>query len=290
MGAAFVGAALAATSMKRAIAAKAAPTKAAPTQAAPTVILLHGLMMRRPALVPMALRLRKRGFAPELFAYSSLWRDPEEAIARLVQRLEATVGSTTMESATMESATVGAALAATPSTTVALADIAAKAAPTDIAAKAAPTQVARTVHLVAHSLGGLVVLEALRRCPHLPIGRVVCIGSPITGSAAARGLVERGVGFATGRSGSLLRAGIGQLPPGRAVAMIAGSRPMGLGRLFGHFIEDNDGTVAVGETRLPGLEAHVVIRASHSGLIVSTEAAELAGRYLATGSFEPARL
>ena len=246
-----MGAALAATSMKRAIAAKAAPTKAAPTQAAPTVILLHGLMMRRPALVPMALRLRKRGFAPELFAYSSLWRDPEEAIARLVQRLEALLGP----------ATVGPATVAAP-----------------------------TVHLVGHSLGGLVVLEALRRCQHLPIGRVVCIGSPIAGSAAARGLVERGAGFASGRSGVLLRAGIAQLPPGRAVAMIAGSRPMGLGRLFGHFNEDNDGTVAVGETRLPGLEAHVVIRVSHSGLIVSAEAAELAGRYLATGSFEPARL
>ena len=53
------------------------------------VILLHGLMMRRPALVPMALRLRKRDFAPELFAYSTLWRDPEEAIAHLGQRLRA---------------------------------------------------------------------------------------------------------------------------------------------------------------------------------------------------------
>lgn len=213
---------------------------------AAAVILLHGLLMRRPALVPMALRLRQRGFAPELFAYSTLWRDPEDAVTRLVRRLEARVGESTT---------------ATP-----------------------------TVHLVAHSLGGLVVLEALRRCPHLPIGRVVCLGSPIAGSAAARGLQARGAGFASGRSGALLRAGIVQLPPGRAVAMIAGSRSIGLGRLFGQFNEDNDGTVAVGETRLPGLEAHVVIRASHSGLIVSAEAAELAGRYLATGSFEPARL
>ena len=204
------------------------------------VILLHGLMMRRPALVPMALRLRKRGFVPELFAYSTLWRDPEEAIAHLGQRLRAHGD--------------------------------------------------QPVHVLAHSLGGLIALEALKRNPDLPKARIVCLGSPIAGSAAARGLVEHGAGFASGRSGALLRAGIGQLPPDRSVGMIAGSRSMGLGRFFGRFNEENDGTVAVGETRLPGLEAHVVIRASHSGLIVSAEAAELAARYLATGGFEPARL
>ena len=204
------------------------------------VILLHGLMMRRPALVPRALRLRARGFAPELFAYSTLWRDPEEAIVHLGNRLRAHGD--------------------------------------------------QPVHVLAHSLGGLIALEALKRNPDLPRARMVCLGSPIAGSAAARGLVERGAGFASGRSGALLRAGIAPLPEDRRVGMIAGSRRMGLGQFFGRFNEDNDGTVAVGETRLPGLEAHGVIRASHSGLIVSAEAAELAGRYLATGSFEPARL
>lgn len=207
---------------------------------AAAVILLHGLMMRRPALVPMALRLRARGFAPEMFAYSTLWRDPEDAIAQLGDRLRA-YGD-------------------------------------------------QPVHVLAHSLGGLIALEALKRNPDLPRARVVCLGSPIAGSAAARGLVERGAGFASGRSGALLRAGIAPLPEDRRVGMIAGSRRLGLGQFFGRFNEDNDGTVAVGETRLPGLEAHVVIRASHSGLIVSAEAAELAGRYLDTGSFEPARL
>jgi hypothetical protein len=67
--------------------------------------------------------------------------------------------------------------------------------------------------------------------------------------------------------------------------MIAGSRPLGLGRLFGRFEGPHDGTVAVAETRLPGLAAHALIRSSHSGLIVSPEAAELAARFLATGGF-----
>ena len=38
--------------------------------------------MRSPALLPLAWRLRSRGFAPELFTYSTLWRDPSEAIER----------------------------------------------------------------------------------------------------------------------------------------------------------------------------------------------------------------
>ena len=199
------------------------------------VILLHGLMMRRPALLPMAWRLRAQGFEPELFAYSTLWRDPEAAIERLGSRL------------------------------LAYGD--------------------RPVHVVAHSLGGLVALEALKRNPGLPVGRVVCVGSPIAGSAAARGLLDSGWGRLSGKSGSLLRTGVGQLPEGRPVAMIAGSRCMGLGQFFGRFDGPNDGTVALVETQAVGLAGHAVIHCSHSGLIVSAETARLAGRFLSTGSF-----
>ena len=53
------------------------------------VLLLHGLMMRRPGLLPLALRLRRRGFAPVLFSYSSLWQAPALAIERLSMQLAA---------------------------------------------------------------------------------------------------------------------------------------------------------------------------------------------------------
>src|SRR3546814_6454256 len=35
--------------------------------------------------------------------------------------------------------------------------------------------------IVARSLGGLIALQALRETPDLPVGRVVCLGSPLTG-------------------------------------------------------------------------------------------------------------
>ena len=44
------------------------------------------------------------------------------------------------------------------------------------------------VHLLGHSLGGMIALEALRRAPDLPVQRVVCLGSPLCGSQAARSL------------------------------------------------------------------------------------------------------
>ena len=184
----------------------------------------------------MAWRLRARGFEPLLFAYSTLWREPEDAIQSLAARLRALAGP--------------------------------------------------PVHVLGHSLGGVIALQTLRRFPDLSVARVLCLGSPIAGSGAAQGLQQKGMGFISGRSGPLLRAGLPELPAGHEIGMIAGDKAMGLGRLFGQFEGPSDGTVAVAETRLPGLAAHTLIHASHSGLIMSRRAAGLSARFLATGRFD----
>jgi len=204
---------------------------------APRVLLLHGLMMRSPALLPLSWRLQRAGFAPETFSYSTIWRSPGEAMERLAMRLYA--------------------MAPEP------------------------------VHLVAHSLGGLIALETLSRYQKLPPGRVVCMGSPIAGSSAARGLAGKGLGAVSGRAGALLRGGLVALPPGRQVGMLAGARSMGMGKWFSSFDGQNDGTVMVWETRLPGLADHAVLESSHSGLVFSEQAARLAADFLETGRFRP---
>jgi pimeloyl-ACP methyl ester carboxylesterase len=203
----------------------------------PRVLLLHGLMMRSPALVPLAWRLRKRGFDPSVFSYSSLWNTPGVAMERLAMRLYS--------------------MGPDP------------------------------VHLVAHSLGGLIVAETLNRYQNLPPGRVVCLGSPLAGSMAARGLAAHRLGGIAGRSGTLLRGGLAQLPAGRRIGMIAGARSLGLGKFFCSFEGLNDGTVAVWETRIPGLADHAVIQSSHSGLVFSRQAADLAANFLESGLFQP---
>ncbi|WP_407354156.1 esterase/lipase family protein [Luteimonas sp. R10] len=141
-------------------------------------------------------------------------------------------------------------------------------------------------HLVGHSLGGLVALQALADARRPAPGRVVCLGTPLCGSGAAKALSRRKpTALYLGRSGALLRRGCAAWPPDAEVGMIAGRVPRGLGALFAGFDGPHDGTVAVAETRAPGLTDHVVVDASHSGLLFSREAAERAARFLREGRF-----
>ena len=141
-------------------------------------------------------------------------------------------------------------------------------------------------HVVAHSLGGLIVLEALLRDPRLPLGRVVCLGVPLCGSGAARRLARWPLASLwMGRSAALLQRGCVAWPRAGRVGMVAGRIPRGLGGLVAGFHEPHDGTVAVAETRHPGLADHVVVEASHSGLLVSSEAARQAIAFLRDGHF-----
>ncbi|ALN62825.1 cob(I)alamin adenosyltransferase [Lysobacter antibioticus] len=141
-------------------------------------------------------------------------------------------------------------------------------------------------HVLAHSLGGLIVLGALREHPQLPVRRVVCLGTPLCGSAAAGGLARKAWSAAVlGRAAEVLQRGCPPWQGAAQVGLIAGRTPHGLGRFFGRFEGESDGTVAVAETRLPGLSDHTVIDASHSGLLFSAQAARLAEAFFRRGRF-----
>ena len=146
--------------------------------------------------------------------------------------------------------------------------------------------------IVAHSLGGLIALHALCEAPRLPVARVVCLGSPLNGSGAAAGMLRWAPAASLlGRSAALLRDGLVRdgvhCWHGRArVGVVAGCVRHGLGALFAGFEGDHDGTVAVDETRLAGLSDHVVVDASHSGLLFSEAAATQAIAFLRDGRFD----
>jgi len=61
--------------------------------------------------------------------------------------------------------------------------------------------------------------------------------------------------------------------------------PLGLGKIVGRFDGDNDGTVAVSETRLDGAKDHLCMRVSHSGLVVSSDVSDQAAAFLKRGEF-----
>ncbi|PZQ28446.1 MAG: cobalamin adenosyltransferase [Stenotrophomonas acidaminiphila] len=143
------------------------------------------------------------------------------------------------------------------------------------------------VHLVGHSLGGLIGMEALRRAPALPVQRMVCLGSPLCGSQAARSLGQRRwTAPVLGRSGRLLQAGCAPWAGSVPVGMVAGNVARGIGRLIARFDDESDGTVGLSETHLPGLAARCVVPASHTGLVFSADAARQAARFLREGRFD----
>lgn len=143
--------------------------------------------------------------------------------------------------------------------------------------------------MVAHSLGGLLALRAAQRFGAARCGRIVCLGTPLAGSAAAAGVeahVPAGRLLLRAHS-ALLREGCA-IAPGLDVGMVAGSVPHGLGGLVARFDGAHDGSVRVAETRAEGLADHVVVRASHSGLIFSTRAVHQAAAFLREGRFDHA--
>lgn len=145
------------------------------------------------------------------------------------------------------------------------------------------------VHFVGHSLGGIVLCRYFERHAPAREGRVVMLGSPLMGSRSARAVARH----------ASLRWMIGPIVAAelveehapcqwgceRDLGMIAGTRPMGLGRFFAKFDEDCDGTVALSETRLPACTEHLAMSVSHMGMLASRAVARQVGAFLDSGRF-----
>jgi hypothetical protein len=142
-------------------------------------------------------------------------------------------------------------------------------------------------HLVGHSLGALVSLEATRGIAGLPPGRTVCLGPPLRGSAAACALrAWPKARWLLGRNARQLAEGIAPWSDAREVGVIAGDLPLGFGRLLPGQVAPGDGTVALEETRLEGVAAHCTVHATHTGLLLSPGVAERVARFLRHGRFD----
>jgi alpha-beta hydrolase superfamily lysophospholipase len=144
------------------------------------------------------------------------------------------------------------------------------------------------VHLLGHSLGGVVILHWLQRRAMAQPGRVVFLGAPVLGSHSARLLA----GWRAGRcllgraaSAELLQPRERRWDLPRELGIIAGTLPFGFGQLLLKFGEDNDGTVAVSETHLPGAAAYTTVPVSHMGLLWSAAVAREVGSFFEHGRF-----
>jgi len=131
-----------------------------------------------------------------------------------------------------------------------------------------------TIHLVTHSMGGIIARAALERFRPRKLGRFVMLAPPNHGSfvatatAGVLGGVFKPVAELTTAPDSLVNS-LG-MPTGVDVGVIAASR---------------DALVATESTRPDVPHAHAIIPCLHSSLLFRRDAADLVATFLATGEF-----
>lgn len=148
------------------------------------------------------------------------------------------------------------------------------------------TQGWRVIHLVGHSLGGVIARIVAERHPELPIGRIVQLGAPNAGSALAE-TVSRLPG-----ARSVLGPALDDIPrlhssgpPRPEVGAIAGRLPIDLpGDPFG-LKGPNDGFVTV-RSAWDGAAARLAIPSVHGWMPLSPAIGRQVVRFLKEGRFE----
>ena len=145
----------------------------------------------------------------------------------------------------------------------------------------------RRLHFLGHSLGGLLVLEALNLHAEVAAASAVLMAAPVRGCLAGRRLARSAAGrWMLGASLPLWEAGRPARWTGTApLGVIAGTRSIGLGRLLGTYDEPNDGVVQLSETVVDGARDQVQLSCAHSEMALSGRAISLAASFFATGRF-----
>jgi len=148
---------------------------------------------------------------------------------------------------------------------------------------------AEVIHLVAHSLGGIVLLHLFDQYPQQKPGRVVMLGTPIRGSQVAQKLAaSKWLQHILGRS--VERGLLGDAPrwqSDRELGMIAGTEGFGMGKLvmLGKLQEPNDGTIRLAATYSSGIKDHVALPYSHHGMLFARSVAKAVCQFLQSGNF-----
>jgi pimeloyl-ACP methyl ester carboxylesterase len=143
------------------------------------------------------------------------------------------------------------------------------------------------IHLVGHSLGGLVILRYLSCYGEQGVGRVVLLGTPVRACMAGLRLENMAAAQRLlGASREIWRSLPEEYRPRCELGVIAGSKPWGLGSLLLRLPGTNDGVVRLDETEVAGMRDRIVLSVSHSGMLASTRVARQVATFLERGAFD----
>src|SRR5476649_2276800 len=147
-----------------------------------------------------------------------------------------------------------------------------------------------TLHVIGHSMGGVLVRQVFEQNPDPRPGRLIAIGSPLLDcwvgrrfcrvhSRIGRWMVGRTVADHIARPSDRVWRGA------RDFGVLAGTYRFGIGAIFKSLPRPSDGVVLLDETRLQGVQAHTTFRLNHFGMLFSTRCCAQVARFLATGAF-----
>jgi pimeloyl-ACP methyl ester carboxylesterase len=148
------------------------------------------------------------------------------------------------------------------------------------------------LHFVTHSMGGLLARLYLASCRPARLERVVMLGTPNNGSEVADFLKDLVLyrafyGPAGQQVGTHQETFLTQLPPpDYALGIIAGNRTLDPVASFFIVPRPNDGRVSVESTRLKGMADHIVLKTSHSLMLLNRGAIAQTIAFLREGRFE----
>jgi pimeloyl-ACP methyl ester carboxylesterase len=146
------------------------------------------------------------------------------------------------------------------------------------------------VHFVTHSLGGILTRAYLAAHPVPNLGRVVMLAPPNRGSEYVDAFADSKLFQAAfGPTGTQLGTGPESLPnrlppPDFELGVVAGTRSVN--PVSGIVIPgENDGTVSVESTQLPGMTDFIAVPVSHTFIMQSDEVAAHVVEFLRRGRF-----
>ena len=147
------------------------------------------------------------------------------------------------------------------------------------------------VHVVAHSLGGIVVRQLQASGMPIPFGRIVMLGPPNGGSEVVDKLGELSLfewlfgpaGLQLGTTGDSVPVALGST--NLEVGIIAGERTVNP-FLSVMIPGDDDGKVSIENAKLQGMKDFIVIKATHPFMPLNQEVIDQTLNFLQYGHFK----